>query len=422
MKSPEPSLRFPVRRGPVEYTLGNEADQEAVYQTLLHVFHGPDRESFLGALADPAYKPEQRLLAKVESKVASHLHLTERTVRYGQDVTFKLNGVMWVGTLPEYRGLGFAQNLMKLAASRSRQQSALVQALTTSMPSFYKTLGFGVCGRACLAVIPSRALPSSGEGASGVRGGGLVVRPWRQVELGGVMKLYDRQFGGTTGTILRSEEYWRWIIGRKYAHMIWVACVGDTVKGYAFAKDHRVLELATDPDEPGASVALLARIRSEAIERAYPEVVIHAPSDHPVVEVVTSHGGRFVDSEFHEGAASMYMIPDIGAFLQTIAPELHKRAKNSGSLPQELGIQVGNDRWLVRVDRRGAKIEPDKLSRRYLSLSPGAFARLALGHSGIECAMEDDDVAASTGTAVESAAVLFPISPLWRSPLDSATA
>ena len=35
-------------RGSVEYGPGTEADHEAVYQTLLHVFHGPDRDSFLG--------------------------------------------------------------------------------------------------------------------------------------------------------------------------------------------------------------------------------------------------------------------------------------------------------------------------------------------------------------------------------------
>ena len=78
MKPPAPGNRLPYRRGSVEYCLGTEADHEAVYQTLLHVFHGPDRESFLGALSDPAYRPDQRLLVKVDGRIVSHLHLTER--------------------------------------------------------------------------------------------------------------------------------------------------------------------------------------------------------------------------------------------------------------------------------------------------------------------------------------------------------
>jgi len=46
MKAPSSAIRLPFRRGSVEYSLGTEADHEAVYQTLLHVFHGPDREAF----------------------------------------------------------------------------------------------------------------------------------------------------------------------------------------------------------------------------------------------------------------------------------------------------------------------------------------------------------------------------------------
>src|SRR6478735_8275450 len=129
MKGSSQGVRLPFRRGPVEFAAGTEADHEAVYQNLLHVFHGPDRDSFLGALSDPAYRPEQRLLAKVDSRVVSHVHLTDRVVRYGS-VKVPMNGVMWVGTLPEFRGLGYAQNLMKLASGRARENGTLLQALT----------------------------------------------------------------------------------------------------------------------------------------------------------------------------------------------------------------------------------------------------------------------------------------------------
>src|SRR3954453_15486902 len=102
MKRPEPVVRLPYRRGSVEFCLGTEADQEAVYQTLLHVFQGPDREAFLGALGDPSYKPEQRLLVKVDGRVVSHVHLTERTIRYGSS-TMPLKGGVGGGRLAGVR-------------------------------------------------------------------------------------------------------------------------------------------------------------------------------------------------------------------------------------------------------------------------------------------------------------------------------
>ena len=45
------------------------------------------------------------------------------------------------------------------------------------------------------------------------------------------MALYDLQYAGTAGTVLRSEDYWRWVIGRRYAHVIWVACQAACTRG-----------------------------------------------------------------------------------------------------------------------------------------------------------------------------------------------
>jgi GNAT superfamily N-acetyltransferase len=422
MKAPSPGPRLPFRRGPAEFGLGSEADHESVYQTLLHVFHGPDRESFLGALSDPSYRPDQRLLAKVDNRVVSHVHLTERHVRFGR-ASLALNGVMWVGTLPEYRGLGFAQNLMRLADTRARETGTCLQALTTGMPQFYRPLGWGVCGRQTQGIALSRNLPPTGDGLVETKGGPWVVRPWRQVELNDLMALYETQFGRTTGSVVRSEDYWRWIIGRKYAHVIWVACQGETVRGYAFVKDHRILEIATHPEYPKAMGALLGRIRAEALERAYPEVVVHAPIDHPVIEAFREASGKIIDQDEWEGTTSMYHVPDVGAFLEAILPELVARARESGAqLPLEMGLTVDDARWLVHVASRGSRIEPDKLSRRHLALDQRAFVRLAMGHTGIDRAVEEDGVEPSTSTALDAARILFPVRPIWRSPLDSATA
>ncbi len=424
MKAPAPVFRLPFRRGSVEYGLGTEADHEAVYQTLLHVFHGPDRESFLGALSDPAYQPDQRLLVKVDGRIVSHVHLTQRQIRYGSASVLPMNGVMWVGTLPEYRGLGFAQNLMRLSDDRARETGVAVQALTTGMPQFYRPFGWGICGRQTVGQILSRNLPQASDGIMEGKGGFWHVRPWRQVELNDLMALYELQYADTTGSVVRSEDYWRWIIGRKYAHVIWVACQGETVRGYAFVKDHKVLEIASDPNYPQALKTLLGRVRAEALERAYPEVIVHAPPEHPVLECFRT-SGKVVDQDEYEGSASMYHVPNIDRFLALILPELSRRAVAAGTtLPLELGLTVDDRRWLLHIEATGARsrVEPDKLSRRHLTLSQSTFTRLLMGHIDIEHAAAEDGFESSTGTAVDAARVLFPLRPIWRSPLDSATA
>ena len=91
------------------------------------------QEAFLGTLGDPSYRPEQRLLVKVDTRVVSHVHLTERGMRYGS-VRVPMNGVMWVGTLPEYRGQGFAQHLMRLADGRvTVAEGELLRAIADSL-------------------------------------------------------------------------------------------------------------------------------------------------------------------------------------------------------------------------------------------------------------------------------------------------
>jgi hypothetical protein len=222
---------------------------------------------------------------------------------------------------------------------------------------------------------------------------------------------------------VRSEDYWRWIIGRRYAHVIWVVCQGGTVRGYAFVKDHRVLELAYHPAYPQALKALLGRIRAEALERAYPEVVIHAPADHPVLDALRTVSGRVVDQEEYDTTVSMYHIPNIDRFLRAILPELVRRATQAGvALPLELGLTVGERRWLLHIEKSHSRVEPDRLSRRHLTLSRAALVRLAMGHTGIDGAALEDGFEASTGTALDAARILFPVRSIWRSPLDSATA
>jgi hypothetical protein len=119
----------------------------------------------------------------------------------------------------------------------------------------------------------------------------------------------------------------------------------------------------------------------------------------------------------------MYHVPDVGRLLTAILPELTARAvAEKAAVPLDLGLTVGDRRWLIHVADAGARIEPERLSRRHLGLSPAALVRLVFGHTGIDRALAEDDVEASTATAVDVARILFPVRPIWRSPLDSATA
>ena len=193
-----------------------------------------------------------------------------------------------------------------------------------------------------------------------------------------------------------------------------MACQGEAVRGYAFVKDHKILEIATHPAHPQALRALLGRVRAEALERAYPEVIVYAPADHPALEAIVAASGKVVDQDEFEGSSSMYHAPDPERLLAAVLPELSRRAVDAGvPLPMELGLTVGDRRWMLHVEAEAgrSRVEPDKLSRRHLTLTPAAFVRLVMGHTGVDGASTEDGFESSTHTAIDAARIFIPPAP-----------
>ena len=156
-----------------------------------------------------------------------------------------------------------------------------------------------------------------------------------------------------------------------------------------------------------------------------PEVTVYAPSNHPVMDVIRTSSGRIIDQEAYDGTVSMYHIPDLGRFLKAHPAGAGSPGRSSRGrrLPLELGICADDERWLIHVDGKNSRVEPEKLSRRHLTLSPSALVRLLMGHTGDRCgcprrkASSPRPAPPSTRPASSSRQ-----EPIWRSPLDSATA
>ena len=64
---------------------------------------------------------------------------------------------------------------------------------------------------------------------------------------------------------------------------------------------------------------------------------------------------------------------------------------------------MDDDRWLIHIDGKHSRVEPEKLSRRHLTLTPSALVRLLMGHTGITTASDEDGFIASTSTALDAA-------------------
>src|SRR5690606_36218255 len=87
--------------------------------------------------------------------------------------------------------------------------------------------GWAICGRHSHARVNTRSLLSQ-LSARGVMSdeSTTTIRPWRQVEMASLMQTYARRAATLTGSLQRTEAYWRSLIGRDQHDRLLVAVEG----------------------------------------------------------------------------------------------------------------------------------------------------------------------------------------------------
>lgn len=427
-----PSLR--VEQAPFGIlATGCAGDHPVVHHLLTEVFQGPTRDAFYGTLDDPFYEPRDRLLIKRADQTVAHALVTKRVMHFGS-LSFPADCLSWLATLPEFRQLGYASRLVRAADETMRREGAVLGLLKTRVPHFFRRLGWALCGRHSHARAGSRDLLAQLSARGLVPGENSVgIRPWRQVELPALMRLYHDMTAGRAGHFERTEAYWRWLISRKGFERIYVAVDGpdnfelqdDPTKlvGYLITSEDRVLELAAARTHRHVARELLARACSEAIERDYNMLTLHAPADDPLMEIFRIAGGTLHCNESEQGEVYMAKLMNPIGFLKQLCPELHRRADAvSLTRPCELGLVLDGEKYGLIVSRRSVKLRRHRIGRSYLAANGANVTRLLLGHFDIDEALADGRLRASTHVAAELGRVLFPRLPLWRPPLDEISA
>ena len=132
-------------------------------------------------------------------------------------------------------------------------------------------------------------------------------------------------------------------------------------------------------------------------------MIAYAPADHPVARRLPRRPrARSSTRTSTRGRARCTTSPTPSGSSRRSSPSCRGGPSSRAcALPLELGLTVGDRRWLLHVEGAASRsrVEPDKLSRRHLTLSPAAFVRLAMGHTGIDRASAEDGFESSTGTA-----------------------
>jgi hypothetical protein len=238
---------------------------------------------------------------------------------------------------------------------------------------------------------------------------------------------------------VRSEAYWEWLLARGACDRIYVAALGpepsdlkdslDSIVGYAFVRQCRIVELVTAPDRPHVAQHLVARVCADASEQNGWQVRCDAPPDHPLHELFHNAGGRLVCEQQLGDELFMAKLLDPLALLRQMTETLAARARAAGlPRPMQLGIELksGNgrgtsgvvERYRLQLGSRSAGVETGGPSRHGIMLRYGDLAPLLLGDCTAEELLARGRLNATTRKARDAACGLFARTSWWRPPLD----
>jgi predicted N-acetyltransferase YhbS len=440
-------------------------DHAAVHQLLLNQFRGPSALEFQAQLDEPLYEPTDRLLVKHRDDVVAHLRLTKRVLQFGP-LKIPSAGFMDLATATPWQRRGFASALIGAGERQASADGAAVGLTVTTAPELFARHGWTPCGRQTYSVAGARQVlahlraiaPPDVLNASEDQNAAdallsrrlprqpLFVRPLRRMELPAIVTLYEQCAAGAHGATVRNEVYWDWLMSRHAYERAYVAILGDNnlelpellaaVAGCVFVSGGRIVELLARPGAtPALSLALLARVCADAVERSQYDVRFDGPPQHPVHSIFRAAGGNYHSAEEHDGEVNMARLFNPLQTLRDMSGEMLTRARAAGLGPQVLGLEVFNfDADLRRathedarsyqliITNRKVRLVPGNRGRNYLALRRRDLTPLLLGHWQWKDAIASGHIRASTSRAERVAEGLFPQLPWHRPPLDDLVA
>ena len=420
---------------------GRAGDHHAVHRLLVSTTHQPSAVEYQAQLDEPGYEPLDRLLVKRDEQIVGHVRVSHREMHFGLRI-IPVSLLYDLAVLPEYRQEGCAAELLAEAEAVCADGGAQMVLTRTRSPEFFEARGWVAGGRpSCrnagareiLARLQEEVIAPTGPLAPDVLP--LNIRIWRHVERAALLRLYNEQARSAYGALVRSDDYWRWLISRRAYDRIYVAIEGpdrldleDTrspIVGYAVMREGRILELITAADRPHVGAQLLGRACGDAIEHDIHHGRLDAPEGDRLYEILKSGGERRAGTDSGTGNGEMIMVKmfDPVGFLQEQFEGMHQNAVAAGwTLPTELGLLVAGERMLLSIRPRSIKLQPGKLGRSYIACGPGELTQMLIGQLDLPAAIEQGRVQASTRVAVESAQVVFPRMAFWLPPFEDSPA
>ncbi|OHB76573.1 MAG: hypothetical protein A2W31_03405 [Planctomycetes bacterium RBG_16_64_10] len=405
-------------------------DHAAIYQLVRAVHPGLSREEFQDSLETPGYQPGDRLLVKLRDRILCHVQLATGVMLLGS-AQLPVCRLKHLAILPEYGTAGFCRDLLAAAERQMRARGCVLAMLRTAARPWFERWGWVACGqlggsyanaRDILAHLAAHAEPPRMQPRCS-------ARIWRQVELAGLMDVYQRSTAARFGPMQRDEAYWRWLVRPAQRGAIIAAIDGrDTdedgarrarMVGYAVLRRERIVELLTVPGQRQAPAALLAWICREAIECGLPTIFLDTPADDTLHDLLVAAGGSRYLRPGPARDELMVRLLDPAELINRLEGVLRSHAWAAGQrMPCQLRLLVDGAAYRLTLSSRTARFVPDRKGPADLVCTRGQLTLLLLGGLEITAAAADGQLVVANHRVLDTVRALFPTFALWTSPFD----
>ena len=409
----------------MEIRAAKESEFDEIIDLLCTVFIEKCRPRYTSQIySDSSYQLHQSRVCIVDGKIVSHIRVSDRAIHIGRSVV-KLGGIGMVGTLPEYRRLGYATAVMQDAIAYMEEQGYDLSLLFTSIQPFYMQFGWAPFPQTTFVLelhdtsfAVSSSICSGGlSPANGLSPAKLSPVPssWisRQFDpkrdLTQIIQIYDEPLAEVvgersehnkqrSGTIVRSEQHWRdgyshqvgilpslvvekdGIIGA-YANLGFGTTYPDSNVADAFLATYypNVREVGYRSQYPDSLLALCHAILRKAYEKDVASISGRLPRHHPLTELLSEESGSTLSFSITEGL--MYRVISLHSLFQKMIPEFEARLENS-AMTEKSGsfcFIVANQICTLNINLGKVVVTDDDRGQTKVHLDTRRFLKVLLG-------------------------------------------
>ena len=304
-----------------------ESEVDQMIELMCLVFraigHARYRQYMVG---DPTYQRDQTRVVVDGGEIVATLRVWDRRQRVG-GTPVRMGGIGNVCTHPRARGRGYASALMEDAVHYMRESGYIISCLFSEVGNhFYHRFGY-------------RGVPLDGFRLSrwqlAAAGGDNAweVTPFdEERDLGAAVALHETHNRARSGSLVRSEAYWKsGNVRARGMHPQLVARWGGVLGGYLTFQEADgevgVLDVA-HREESGVLTALADQLIRRCAAAGLETIHGMLPQRHPLVDALLDLGGGDLTSAGN--SQMMLNTLDMRALLEQILPELQQRHDQSG--------------------------------------------------------------------------------------------